>query len=52
MFARPVSVSIVLDAKTEMKVINGLDNGFRWSRWSSQSRGARRGRKPWTNGLR
>ena len=29
MLAHPLGVSVVLDAKTEMEVINGLDNGFR-----------------------
>ena len=28
LLARPVCVSVVLDAGTEMEVINGLDNGF------------------------
>ena len=29
LFARPVGVSVVLDAGTEMEVINGVDNGLR-----------------------
>ena len=29
MFARPVGVSVVLDAETEIEIISGLDNGLR-----------------------